>query len=211
MPFETIALMNYRKYFGTREILNIPELKLNRGIHWIRGENGAGKSTLLRSVAGICGFKGTIVLNDTIDLVKNPVEYRRKVNFAEAEPLFPPFLTGNDLFELFCETKSADIPRAEALTEQMKIDFLDDPVSSYSSGMLKKLSLVLAFTGQAEVILLDEPLITLDGASTAVVLAWIEEYYRRYNTSFLVTSHQEIPQSLYTSQWLMDKKTLHLL
>ncbi len=205
-----IEFNHYSKYYGSREILNIPDLKLDRGIHWLRGENGAGKSTLLRSVAGISGFKGTVVLNGSIDPVKHPVEYRRKVNYAEAEPLFPPFLSGNDLVQLFSETKSADPLRVATLLRELDMNYLDDPVSSYSSGMLKKLSLVLAFTGRADLILLDEPLITLDAAATHTVMAWIETYYTRYNTSFIITSHQEIPQNLCTGRLLIDKKTVHI-
>lgn len=159
-------------------------------------------------MAGISGFKGTIVLNGSIDPVKNPVEYRRKVNYAEPEPLFPPFLSGNDLVQLFSETKSADPIRVASLLHELDMNYLDDPVSSYSSGMLKKLSLVLAFTGRADLILLDEPLITLDAAATHTVLGWIETYYTRYNTSFIITSHQEIPQNLCTGRLLIDKKTV---
>lgn len=143
-----IEFTHYNKYYGSREILNIPYLKLDRGIHWLRGENGAGKSTLLRSVAGISGFKGTIVLNGSIDPVKNPVEYRQKVNYAEPEPLFPPFLSGNDLVQLFSETKSADPIRVASLLHELDMNYLDDPVSSYSSGMLKKIIACSGIHGQ---------------------------------------------------------------
>jgi ABC-2 type transport system ATP-binding protein len=78
--------ITYKKSFGSREILNIPYLKLQRGVHWIKGENGTGKSTLLKSIAVISGFNGSILLTGNVDVVKNPIVYRSVVNFAEAEP-----------------------------------------------------------------------------------------------------------------------------
>lgn len=202
-----LELINYKKSFGSREILNIPYLKLQKGAHWIKGENGAGKSTLLKSIAGISGFNGSILLNGTVDVIKNPIAYRRVVNFAEAEPVFPEFLSGNDLIQLFSENKAGDAAKTEKHLQQLNIDYLSDPISTYSSGMLKKLSLVLAFIGNPELILLDEPLITLDVESTKVILSWITELH---TTSFLITSHQKIPESICNSQLLIDQKTLHI-
>jgi ABC-2 type transport system ATP-binding protein len=202
-----LELVNYQKSFGSREVLNIPYLKLQKGTYWLKGENGVGKSTLLKSIAGISGFKGSILLNGC-DSAKSPVQYRKAVNYGEAEPLFPDFLTGSDLVQLFSETKLADPDKTQNLLQQLRIDYLGDPVSTYSSGMLKKLSLVLAFLGQPELIILDEPLITLDTESIKTVLSWINE---SQNTTFLITSHQEIPESICTSQLLINEKTVHTL
>lgn len=202
-----LELVNYQKSFGSREVLRIPYLKLSIGIHWLKGENGVGKSTLLKSIAGISGFNGSILLNGA-DSSKRPVEYRKAVNYADAEPVFPDFLTGNDLVKLFSETKSADLDKTSILLRELRIDYLKEPVSTYSSGMLKKLSLVLAFLGHPEVILLDEPLITLDAESIKTVLSWISE---NKNTIFLITSHQDIPEYMCTSKLLIDQKTIHPL
>jgi len=65
-------------------------------------------------------------------------------------------------------------------------------VGSYSSGMLKKLSLVLAFLGQPRLILLDEPLNTIDVESLEILYRWINEKYQNEKISFLLSSHQPL-------------------
>ena len=89
-------------------------------------------------------------------------------------------------------------------------DYVRQTISTYSSGMLKKLSLVLAFIGQPELILLDEPLITIDNDSLQVLYSWIVEKHQKEGTSFLLASHQALEyESLSKAQVLwVENRTL---
>lgn len=188
-----LSFTNYRKTFGAVEVLNINNLAIESGIYWVKGENGSGKSTLFKSIAGIIDFEGNIILNQILHSQKQTVEYRKLVNFAEAEPLFPEFLTGNDLIKLFSEAKNAPASQSEFYLSDMKMQtYINEPIGAYSSGMLKKLSIVLAFLGNAELILLDEPLITLDTESVKILYKWIEQKYTEEGVSFLISSHQAL-------------------
>ena len=71
-------------------------------------------------------------------------------------------------------------------------DYLQNPTGSYSSGMLKKLSLLLAFIGQPKWILLDEPLTTLDQSSQKTLCELIMQQWQQKNISFIITSHHDI-------------------
>jgi ABC-2 type transport system ATP-binding protein len=83
--------------------------------------------------------------------------------------------------------------------ETMKMhDYVSEPIGSYSTGMLKKLSLLLAFLGNAKLILLDEPTITLDAESLQVLYAWIALRCKNNNTSFLIASHQPLATAVLT-------------
>ncbi|MGV3539991.1 MAG: ABC transporter ATP-binding protein, partial [Rufibacter sp.] len=91
-------------------------------------------------------------------------------------------------------------------------EFLHKATGTYSSGMMKKLSLVLAFLGQPSLILLDEPLITLDTATVQAMYTLIKERHRQ-GVSFLLTSHQDIemPDLPLTATWLVQNQTLNLV
>jgi len=191
-----LHFQQFEKRYGTYPALKINDFTIAPGIYWIKGVNGSGKSTLLKSIAGILSFKGDIVLNNTISIKKQPVAYRKLVNFAEAEPLFPEFLTGREMITLFADAKGAPAGQAQQLLESMYMTgYVDRPVGSYSSGMLKKLSLLLAFLGNPEVILMDEPLITIDTASLKILYTWMADRHAQYGTSFLLTSHQALDAS----------------
>jgi len=196
-----LQFVNYKKAYGGFAALQVPGLSLDNGIFWIKGVNGSGKSTLLKSIAGILAFDGDIVLDGGISIKKQPVEFRKLVNFAEAEPLFPEFLTGKEMINLFADAKDAPKGQEAKYIESMGIQtYMDRPIGSYSSGMLKKLSLVLAFLGNPKLILLDEPLITIDTAALKILYSWISELNREQGVSFMLSSHQaldadELPKS----------------
>jgi ABC-2 type transport system ATP-binding protein len=186
-----LQFQNFTKSYGSYPALKIENLQLKHGIYWIKGVNGSGKSTLLKSIAGILAFHGDILLDEGISIKKQPVAYRKLVNFAEAEPVFPDFLTGSEMIALFIAAKSAPARQEEQYIKSMGMQsFIDRPVGTYSSGMMKKLSLLLAFLGKPKLILLDEPLITIDTASLATLNSWIRERYEQEGTGFLLSSHQ---------------------
>jgi ABC-2 type transport system ATP-binding protein len=184
---------NFKKLYGGLPALKVPELTLDAGIYWVKGINGSGKSTLLKSIAGILNFSGDIILDGNVSIKKHPVEYRKLVNFAEAEPLFPEFLSGMEMINLFADAKDAPKGQEQGYIESMGMQgYVDRPIGTYSSGMLKKLSLVLAFLGEPKLILLDEPLITIDTASLKTLNTWINDLHRDKGVSFMLSSHQEL-------------------
>ncbi|SEW34072.1 ABC transporter ATP-binding protein [Chitinophaga arvensicola] len=192
MPEPVIALREVKKNYQDVNILDIARLELPAGIYWLQGENGAGKTTCMKVMAGLIPFKGEILLQDNVSSRQHPVQFRRLINYAEAEPFYPSFLTGRDLLELYLRTKGGDPEQIRAISEKLGVHvFVNNPVSSYSSGMLKKLSLLLAFTGNPALILLDEPLITIDTRALAVLYDLIREYNAK-GVSFIITSHQPL-------------------
>ena len=209
-----LQFIKFKKLYGGFPALKIDGLSIDPGIYWIKGVNGSGKSTLLKSIAGILSFEGDILLDNNISIKKQPVAYRKLVNFAEAEPIFPEFLTGKEMIELFAQAKDAPAGQEQHYINTMQMQaYVNRPLGTYSSGMLKKLSLVLAFMGKPKLILLDEPLITIDTASLTILNTWIAERYRQEGTSFLLSSHQALEHAELPAarELLVDEQTLKFI
>lgn len=203
-----LHITNLKKAYGTRVILDIPSLILPEGAHWIKGNNGSGKTTLLKIIAGINPFEGNVVLHE-IDLLQKPVEYRQQVSFAEAEPLFPGFLTGWDLIRFVQKTRNEKDDVINGLVDYFGIvNFLPYAVATYSSGMVKKISLLLPFIGSARLILLDEPLITLEDSFLPKLFSLIKER-QTHGVSFLLSSHQPFQENQFipTFKILIEDQT----
>lgn len=185
-----LHLSDYRKHYDSLQVLHIPELALERGVYWLKGANGAGKTTLLKSIAGLIPFEGRIQAAGR-DIRKQRRDYLQVVNWAEAEPLYPAFLTGNDLVDFYLRCKGGTLQATKAIAEALgATTFLHRKVSTYSSGMTKKLSLVLAFAGRPSLILLDEPFITLDAEAVGALQRLIKEAYAA-GVSFCISAHGE--------------------
>lgn len=200
------------KTYNQQPVLDISHLKLDRNIYWLKGINGSGKTTLLSMLAGLIPFKGDIHL-DGVNLRGDPVSYRSLVNFAEAEPLYPDFITGNELVLFYQEIRKAASVQIDMLINLFKMHhFLKSPIGTYSSGMVKKLSLLLAFIGKPSLLLLDEPLAMLDEGSVHILPELINAYHKEFKTGFIFSSHQPINLfSLSVNQILITDHSLQLI
>jgi ABC-2 type transport system ATP-binding protein len=200
------------KYYGNHLALQIPTMKLSEGLYWLKGENGSGKTTMMKMVAGLHPFKGDILL-DGISIKKQRNDFLSFVNYGEAEPIYPSFLTAQDLVELYCTSKKAGLAESIQRLKDLHIyDAYKNAIGSYSSGMLKKLSIVLAFIGEPKWILLDEPLITIDVAAVALVCEWIKQMRTEKGVSFIISSHQSFQGSLpFSSIIEVQNKTASIL
>lgn len=185
-----IQFKNYSKKYADSVVLNIDSLELQKGIYWLKGINGSGKSTLLKSLSGIIPFEGSVTINE-VDVKREKRTHRKIVNYAEAEPVYPEFLTGRDVLRLYAETKGNSTSFTSLVDAFELTEAVNRPTGTYSSGMLKKLSLICAFIGCPDLILLDEPLITLDTQAVDTTLRLIQAYFQK-GISFIITSHQDV-------------------
>ncbi|HRI78613.1 MAG TPA: ABC transporter ATP-binding protein [Cyclobacteriaceae bacterium] len=208
-----LTLRNYSKSFNDRLILKIDNLTFKPGAYWIKGDNGSGKSTLFKCLAGILPCQGDITFVDDVDIRKNPVEFRKRINYSEAEPQYPGFLTAKDIFKFIAKIKGASQDEQADYVQLFGLtSFFENPCETYSSGMIKKLGLALAFLGKPKVIILDEPLITLDQQAREILFGFIRKKIEE-NITLLISSHHSIALNDFkiNDAYLVENKTLNLL
>ena len=190
---QMLTVTNLAKTYHADPILSVPSLQFAPGFHYFRGGNGSGKTTFFRCVAGLLPFQGEVVLDKQYEVNRDPVGYRMRVNYAEAEPLYPDFLTPRDLAGFVGRAKRSPAGQTDALIDVLGMgDFWTKPTGQFSSGMLKKTSLLLALLGTPRLVLLDEPLTTLDVETAERLFTYVRQLREQHDVSFWLTSHQDV-------------------
>lgn len=209
-----LTIRNFSKSYDDIIIVSIPELVLSPGIHWFKGQNGSGKSTLFKSLSGIVPSAGVVAFDDGITLHGQPITYRQRVNFSEAEPIYPAFLTPLEMMRFVGMAKGSTIEHQNQLFQKFGVSvFQHKPFGACSSGMVKKVSLALAFTGKPRLVILDEPLITLDDKSRSILTEIITDYVVRENAICLLSSHQQLEgtELLVSGRYVIQDNTVSLI
>jgi ABC-2 type transport system ATP-binding protein len=204
-----LQLTNLLKKYESQIILNIPNFALQQGIYWLKGANGSGKSTLLKIIAGLIPSEGNICWNN-INLHKQPVAYKHCISYHPADAALPSFITGLELIEYYNAIRNKQHNEIEYIVETFQLSaYVKNPIGTYSSGMQKRLSLALAFIGNTQLILLDEPLSTLDVETTQLIASSIAKQCEK-GSSFIITSHQdfEYKNVNFTKELLIVNQTI---
>nr|WP_281493986.1 molybdenum ABC transporter ATP-binding protein [Jannaschia sp. S6380] len=149
-------------------------LTAGAGVTAVFGPSGAGKTTLARCVAGLTRpDEGRIALNGRVlfDARTNVPAHRRGVGYVFQEPrLFPHLDVLGNL--LYGADRGAD-PRAVA--EMLGIGgLLDRRVAGLSGGEAARIGIGRALLRQPDILVLDEPLASLDLPRRDRILPWLE-------------------------------------
>lgn len=184
-----LSIRHFCKRYHQRAVLVIDSLDFPAGAYWIQGENGSGKSTFFKAIAGLIPFEGTIAYNG-FDNRKHRIAFHQALGYAEAEPLYPDMLTAHDLISFAAGIKKVGDDDYARLMVALGIgNFQYQPVRTFSSGMVKKLSIALALLGEPQLVILDEPYITLDSETREILDKLLIKHLER-GATFLFSSHQ---------------------
>ncbi|HET8647958.1 MAG TPA: heme ABC exporter ATP-binding protein CcmA [Vicinamibacteria bacterium] len=167
---ETSAL---GRRFGRRWALAEVTLRVARGVRvMVTGRNGSGKSTLLRVLAtALRPDRGSARVGGH-DVVSAREAVRRQAALLGHHSGLYEALSAQENLQIAARMLGGDA-RPAALRERLGEFGLaaraDDPVSTFSAGMRKRLSLARTLMQPASVVLLDEPYGELDSDGFALV------------------------------------------
>jgi ABC-type nitrate/sulfonate/bicarbonate transport system ATPase subunit len=161
-----------RKGFADREVLAGIRFELARGeIVAITGPSGCGKSTLLRLVAGLDGdFAGAVTWRGAPP----------RLAMAFQEPRLLPWRSVRDNLLL------ADTPAASAEAMLAAMDLLTE-----ADVTADRLSLLRALGSGPELLLLDEPFVSLDAAAAARARALLLRAWAEHGFAVLLVTHDQ--------------------
>jgi ABC-type branched-subunit amino acid transport system ATPase component len=161
----TVRVNNLTKTYGrfqTEKQLAVDHVsfKLDKSIiHGLIGHNGAGKTSTMEMMCGLLSCDcGTIEIHDK-DLYDNLYELQTCIGYCPQQDMLFSHLTVEEQLEFYARVRSkghnVDYNQIQELLHMLEMDqYRGRLCHTLSGGMQRKLSILCAFVGQANVILL---------------------------------------------------------
>jgi len=166
------------------------------GVTALVGPSGAGKTSLLRCLAGLARAKGEVSVGDVVwqDARRFVPPHRRGVGYVFQEPSLLPHLPvrGN---LAFAARRAGDGggPAFDETVAMLGLERLLDRVPArLSGGERQRAAIARALLSRPALLLMDEPLSSLDAASKAEVLPYLEGLHQTLKLPILYISHDAL-------------------
>ncbi|HEY6760959.1 MAG TPA: ABC transporter ATP-binding protein [Baekduia sp.] len=186
-----IELAGLTRRYGDREALSDVTLTLDVGATLVVfGPNGAGKTTLLRVLATLLRPHGGAARVLGHDLPDAGWAVRGRVGFLGHASLLYRDLTARENLRFHAKLHGAPASRVDELLDRVGLlARADDPVHTYSRGMVQRAAVARAVLHDPELLLLDEPTANLDPHAAELVDPLIGPSSGRTR---VVTSHDPV-------------------
>ena len=161
-----LKIKNLTKSYGEKIVLKDIDFTFEEGkIYGLIGRNGAGKTTFFNCLNDDIEIdSGKFILSD--EYGDNNLK-TDDIGYVIATPTVPEFLTGKEFLTFFLEINKDRIKDQKTIKEYfdlVKISEKDQDklLKEYSHGMKNKMQMLINFIANPKVLLLDEPLTSLD-------------------------------------------------
>ena len=156
------------------------------------GGNGAGKTTTISMLLGLLlPTSGTVtVLGE--DMIRHRYRVLPRVNFSSPYVELPKRLTVRENLTVYGGLYGLDdgAARIRRIAAELSIgEFLDRPTGQLSSGQKTRVALAKALLNEPELLLLDEPTVSLDPDTADWVRSYLRSYQEASGATILLASH----------------------
>mgnify|MGYP000902520729 FL=1 len=166
-----IEIKNLTKKFNKFTALNQVNIRFNDG-HSVAliGPNGCGKTTLIKCILGLNVVEdGDILVNN--ESLKEHYLYRKNIGYMPQIGRYPENMTIAQTIQMIKDTRKVSESELDTeLLEAFELESIfDKKMRTLSGGTTQKVSAVLAFLFNPNIIILDEPTAGLDPLASEIL------------------------------------------
>lgn len=185
-----IEVENVSKLFGNFRAVDGISFSIQTGeIVGLLGPNGAGKTTTMRMISGFLEPDSGTVKIDGLDVLKNPVETKRKIGYMpESAPMYSDMIVA-DYLKYIAEIENQN--PAEKCRELAEVcglkEVMHKNIGELSRGNRQRVGLAHALMGNPEILILDEPTSGLDPNQVLEVRSLIKQIGKTHTV--IISTH----------------------
>lgn len=157
-----LKITNLNKSYGAKKVLENVEFTFEEGkIYGLLGRNGVGKTTFFNAL------NSDIEVDSALFYLDNKPLDTKDIGYVTSTPIVPEFLTGKEFLKFYIDINKDKIKEKKSLEEYfdlVKLNKKDQNIllKEYSQGMKNKIQILINIITNPKIILLDEPLTSLD-------------------------------------------------
>jgi ABC-2 type transport system ATP-binding protein len=186
-----------KRFGGSGGVLAVDGLDLDvpaGSVFGLLGPNGAGKTTTLRLIAGLARPTAGVVTIDGAPVVSTGggLDARHGIGVLDQDPRYYSWMTGRELVTFAGELQGLAAREARARADEtLEMVGLSDArarrIAGYSGGMRQRLGIAQALVARPRLLILDEPVSSLDPEGRRDLLALIADL--RASATVIFSTH----------------------
>lgn len=186
-----ICFKNVSKSFNRIPVVKSADFTIEKGeICGFTGRNGSGKTVIFKLMTGLLvPDEGKVIIDD--ENYSGKGSFFPSVGVMIETPGFIPHYSGLKNLKILNSMSNNPVPKAEicALMTRLGLDPKNRrPVRTYSLGMRQKLGIIQAVMNKPELLVLDEPMNSLDTESVNEIRSLFTEL-NEAGTTIVIASH----------------------
>ncbi len=212
VPLEVRGL---RVAYGPRRAVDGLSFTVRPGeIYGLLGSNGAGKTSTIKAVVGLVRPESGGIRVFGRDAEREPLRTKALLGYVPETSLLYEALTPREFLEFVASVRrldrSAVNERLAAFARAFRLeDELDAPIVALSNGTRQKVLLVAALLHRPGLLVLDEPLHSLDPRSVRVAKELLRDYVRDGRRGVLFSTHTtEVAEQLCDRVGILERGAL---
>ncbi len=197
-----VKLAGVSKRYSDVTAVDYLDLDVKKGeILGLLGPNGSGKTTTLKMILGLVKADSGSINVLGVDVADNPLAVKRQLGYVPESPRIYEFLTGIEFLDFAGDIYGMKLDeKKKRIDEFLKALGLEgregDMISSYSEGMKQKIIIISAIMHKPELLVMDEPITSLDPKSAKIVKDLLRQLTSQGVTTIMSTHVLEIAQAM---------------
>ena len=180
--------------YGSQTAVDQINLQIKSGsIFGLLGPNGAGKTTVIKMLTGLSKPTQGKALVAGYDVTTHSLKVKENIGWISSEVILDDSLTIMENIWIQSRLHSMNNTwkkKAIGLLKYLELDEKDNKkVGKFSTGMKKKLEIIMALLHDPKVLFMDEPTIGLDANSRRLLWRLIKKINTQYGVTILLTTH----------------------
>jgi ABC-2 type transport system ATP-binding protein len=210
-----LSLAGLSVAYGERPAVQQLSLTVRPGeIYGLLGSNGAGKTSTIKSVVGLVRPVAGEIRVFSLDALGDPLATKALIGYVPETSMLYEALTPREFLEFVASVRQMDAAtatkRLASYAEAFRLEAeVEEPIATLSNGTRQKVLIIAALLHAPPLLVLDEPLNSLDPRSVRIMKDVLQRYVTSGGRGVLFSTHtMEVAEQLCHRVGILDRGVL---